>query len=429
MIKRLGLLFGLTISFPVAVMIFGLLSLPAPSVSYAQFMTNTPMPNIPVTPVPVTQVADDSTKKSTDDAPDAATADETITAATSAGYAVDWVEKMALPEFCAYVPNQPITQACLDFIAANPAPNVEQIRPDGFTLEQYDFWRIGPEAVNTYDAPGGTVTGQRGAGFNFVTVVNEANGFIQTEAGDWLNVAESNAYHVTPSFFRGVTIPEDWNVPFGFVLDTTGIWASTEPGGDPTAESGLIPLRYEVFPIYAVEKDSDDWNWYMVGPNQWVKQIYMTIIKPIQPPAGVGDARWVSIDLYEQSLVAYEGNRPVYATLVSTGLPQYSTNEGLFEVWAALPSDPMSGSTGAPNAYALQRVPWVQYFDGSISLHGTYWHDYFGYRRSRGCVNLTISDSRWVYEWMQSAPPNAAGEVVNYVYVHSTGEYRSDEPQ
>ncbi|NJL26930.1 MAG: L,D-transpeptidase [Thermoanaerobaculia bacterium] len=62
--------------------------------------------------------------------------------------------------------------------------------------------------------------------------------------------------------------------------------------------------------------------------------------------------------------------------------------------------DAMAGATGAPNAYALQSVPWVMYFDGDISLHGTYWHNLFGYRQSRGCVNLTISDARWVFEWM-----------------------------
>jgi len=38
--------------------------------------------------------------------------------------------------------------------------------------------------------------------------------------------------------------------------------------------------------------------------------------------------------------------------------------------------------------------------DGGISLHGTYWHDIFGYRTSHGCVNMTISDAKWVYEFL-----------------------------
>jgi lipoprotein-anchoring transpeptidase ErfK/SrfK len=83
----------------------------------------------------------------------------------------------------------------------------------------------------------------------------------------------------------------------------------------------------------------------------------------------------------------------------------------------------MSGATGAPSAYALQSVPWVQYFDESISLHGTYWHDTFGYRHSHGCVNLSISDARWVYEFFN--PTIAAGQAA-YVYVHSSDEYRGE---
>jgi lipoprotein-anchoring transpeptidase ErfK/SrfK len=69
-------------------------------------------------------------------------------------------------------------------------------------------------------------------------------------------------------------------------------------------------------------------------------------------------------------------------------------------------------------------VPWVQYFDGSISLHGTYWHDLFGYRRSRGCVNLSISDARWVFEFLTGGQPDQQGEILNHVYIYSSGEYR-----
>ena len=46
------------------------------------------------------------------------------------------------------------------------------------------------------------------------------------------------------------------------------------------------------------------------------------------------------------------------------------------------------------------------YFDNSISLHGTYWHDDFGYRRSHGCVNLSVSDARWLYEWTAETEPD-----------------------
>lgn len=328
------------------------------------------------------------------------------------------VQIFEAPE-CRYVEGQPTSQACRDLIAQYPKPVFNNIPQDGYTLDNYSFWRVGPQPVNTYDAPNGGVVGQIPQGFNFVRVVSQVDGWIQAQSGGWIN--KDDAYYVRPSYFTGVLLPEGWNQPFGWILDTTGIYASLTPGGKSTAESGLIPLHYQMFNIFAEAQDEEGWTWYMVGVDQWVKQVYMTVIKPIERPEGV-TGRWVAIDLFEQSLVAYEDDRPVFATLISTGLPGTETNEGLFTIWARLERDSMSGSTGAPNAYDLQSVPWVQYFDGSISLHGTYWHDLFGYRRSRGCVNLSISDSRWVYQFFN--PPADAPNVPSYVYVHSSDEYR-----
>lgn len=327
------------------------------------------------------------------------------------------------PEVCRYVPGQPTNQACIDLMAQYPEPDVTPIQQDGYTLSAYSFWRVGPQPVNAYESPGGALTRVIPQGFNFVNVVNQTDGWIQSENGEWISM--NDAYYVEPSRFTGVLLPEGWNQPFGWILDTTGIWASTEPGAPGSSESGLVPLHYERYNIFAEAVDDEGWTWYMVGPNQWVKQIYMTVIKPIARPETISAERWVAIDLFEQSLVAYEGERPVFASLISTGLPGTETNEGTFEVWARLARDAMSGATGAPNAYALQSVPWVLYFDNSISLHGTYWHDLFGYRRSRGCVNLSISDARWVFEWMAATPSADGADVFNQVHVHSSGEYRS----
>jgi lipoprotein-anchoring transpeptidase ErfK/SrfK len=58
------------------------------------------------------------------------------------------------------------------------------------------------------------------------------------------------------------------------------------------------------------------------------------------------------------------------------------------------------------------------YFDESISLHGTYWHDDFGYRHSHGCVNMTIMDAQWVFTWTADG-----GFDHPAVHVFSTGEY------
>jgi hypothetical protein len=224
--------------------------------------------------------------------------------------------------------------------------------------------------------------------------------------------------YVPASQFTGVQVLDGLSNTFAWSLGD--IFTSAYPGGPQDAENGRLFFRFDRMNIFAEAYDDEGWRWYMVGPNQWIEQRLVSKALKVERPEGV-NGRWVSVDLYEQALVAYENDTPVFATLISSGLPGTETNEGLFDIWAALPSDRMSGATGAPNQWDLQSVPWVMYFDDSISLHGTYWHNNFGYRRSRGCVNLSISDARWLFEWMSE---DTDGPENTPVYVYSSGEYR-----
>jgi lipoprotein-anchoring transpeptidase ErfK/SrfK len=206
----------------------------------------------------------------------------------------------------------------------------------------------------------------------------------------------------------------------GWVL--LNVVPSREPGAEPV-DGDLAILRYTRVNLYtAVEIDG--WRWYQVGLNQWVHQTKIAKYLPVQRPADVDTERWISVDLYEQVLVAYEGDTPVFTTLVSSGLAEWPTREGLFNVYVRYPRTIMSGAAGQPDFYFLEEVPWTMYFDGDIGLHGTYWHDGFGYRHSHGCVNMSIMDSHWLYHWASPefdfSVPNDTGAAV---YVYSSGQY------
>jgi hypothetical protein len=128
------------------------------------------------------------------------------------------------------------------------------------------------------------------------------------------------------------------------------------------------------------------------------------IARPRSLPAGLPlDAAWVHVSLREQVLVAYEGTRAVYATLVSTGLAEHPTPRGLFRVWHKERHAPMHGDP--PEPYFVDEVPFVQYFKKGIALHGTFWHDRFGGRASHGCVNLSMGDAEWLFDWAPPALP------------------------
>jgi lipoprotein-anchoring transpeptidase ErfK/SrfK len=164
--------------------------------------------------------------------------------------------------------------------------------------------------------------------------------------------------------------------------------------------------------------EANGWEWYLVGPETWIQQTNVARALYVDRPMQT-KGRWFAVDLYEQVLVAYEEDTAVYTTLISSGLPDWDTNEGLFNVWSRQANGNMSGAEGQTDFYSLENVPWVMYFDQAISLHGTYWHDGFGYRHSHGCVNMSITDAHWAYQWSADG-----GFDTPYVYVWSSGEYR-----
>jgi lipoprotein-anchoring transpeptidase ErfK/SrfK len=121
--------------------------------------------------------------------------------------------------------------------------------------------------------------------------------------------------------------------------------------------------------------------------------------------ASYSGEHWIDVDLSQQRVYAYSGDTVVNSFVVSTGTWQTPTVTGKYKVWIKLRSTDMSGP-----GYYLPDVPYVMYFYKGYGLHGTYWHNNFGTPMSHGCVNLTIADAEWLYNF------SAVGTVVNVHY-------------
>ena len=125
-------------------------------------------------------------------------------------------------------------------------------------------------------------------------------------------------------------------------------------------------------------------------------------LNPAQYPTST--ERWVEVDLSEQLAIAYEGTNPIKAFVISTGVGNTPTVTGTFRIWAKIAMQDMSGgSRAAGNYYHLKDVPNVQFFYRGFGFHGTYWHSNFGTPMSRGCVNMTKEDAKWLFEWTSPA--------------------------
>jgi len=301
-----------------------------------------------------------------------------------------------LPAAAALADNGPCNDAnspaCLAAMQANPSPDVTPIEDDKADVNAYSFYRVKP-GTQLYDTPNGNVVGSLADGFSYVIVYDQRDGFAQLRDKTW--VARGQLQHTYASHFTGVQITHPLAYPLAWVIQTS--IPSPAPGAANSPKTGAID-RLTAVNIFATVHVGE-WDWYLVGPGQWLEQRKVARMIAASKPDGAGN-KWVSVNLYEQVLTAYEGDKLVFATLISSGLPGWNTHVGTFKVWSRLAATPMSGAMGQSDFYSLPAVPYVMFFDNDISLHGTYWHQGFGFKHSHGCVNMSISDARYVFNWM-----------------------------
>ena len=199
--------------------------------------------------------------------------------------------------------------------------------------------------------------------------------------------------------FHGLSFSRTPGRPFGWILGTTDV--RTAPGtaapitGQRTRDKVVQILEWA---------QAENLAWVKIGEEAWVAAKDVAAVTPdAARPEGVEADRWISINLFEQTLAVYEDGRLVFATMVTTGLPGWWTQPGTFQVYARLERDDMSGSFEADRSdyYLLQDVPWVLYYDKARAMHGAYWRTSYGYPGSHGCVNLSPTDAHWIYNWAE----------------------------
>lgn len=134
---------------------------------------------------------------------------------------------------------------------------------------------------------------------------------------------------------------------------------------------------------------------------------------------GEGAEKWIEIDLAQQKIRAWEGNKQVMEYIISSGKRSTPTPPGEYRVWVKLRYTRMRGGIrGTSDYYDLPNVPYVMYFHKGYGIHGAYWHMRFGTPVSHGCVNLQIPDAGSLYNW---AAPASDGKSVTYPSAENPG--------
>jgi lipoprotein-anchoring transpeptidase ErfK/SrfK len=234
--------------------------------------------------------------------------------------------------------------------------------------------------------------------------------FVRTVRGSYVQLAQLQERH--GSEFRGVELGEERQLPVAWTVRTArpfqvrtrddgSVAMIADPDEEPIERQTILPWKGRTRVGTRLLHELED--------GRYLKHWFVAVAEKVPRPKGVGaDEPWVHVDLEQQTLVLYSGDDPVYATLVSSGLDGHDTPRGLFDIRLKYVANGMAdlGPDAGDDRYSIDDVPWTQYFDGSIALHGAFWHERFGLKRSHGCVNLAPHDAHRVFEHTWPALPD-----------------------
>jgi hypothetical protein len=217
------------------------------------------------------------------------------------------------------------------------------------------------------------------------------------------------------SDFHGVEIGKGVELPFALVRSEGARYVVYQRSGNKLLEGEQAPYRAAV-PLTGRQQFFASVLHFETKDGKWLSDRDASRLDAAKkmPGWGTKGERWIDVNITKQSMVLYQGTKPVYATLISSGEAGLSdskdttaTRRGIFRVHSKHVATTMA-SDEVGEEFELRDVPYVQYFDdGGHAIHGAYWHDRFGVPKSHGCINLAPEDARRIFHFTEPNVPDA----------------------
>ncbi|MRG90576.1 L,D-transpeptidase family protein [Polyangium spumosum] len=259
----------------------------------------------------------------------------------------------------------------------------------------------------------GTVAKRMVKGF-FVAVDKtfswNSRSWYKTTAG--LVAPSDRMYIVKPPTSQGIDVPEGAK-QVGFILATKSSKFEIDEEQKTVKVKGPAP-RFTAVGLTGVTATVKSVVYRQTTEGWWMKGVDATYTEPGPPPADLAPGeKWIDVNLTRKTLLAMEGDKPVYAALVSPGRrsknkkKDHSTVKGTFRIREKHVAVTMDGdgTVAGDLPYSIEDVPYVAYFEGSYALHGAFWHSNFGREMSHGCVNLSPLDAKKIFFWSEPRLP------------------------
>lgn len=229
------------------------------------------------------------------------------------------------------------------------------------------------------------------------------------------------------SDFVGVELGKNGDLPIAFVVKR-GVRSFTLNGNE--ADKGDLVEYHSELPLSGRFRSLGSVKYWELDGHAaqgqrpavaerelWVRHQDVTVVQKRSafPDFVKDDTHWLDISSTTDTLVAYEGKRAVFVTLLSVAreLPETATDTqpasdgprgiplGTFSVTrkglTLLGKQPQAGF-GEP--FEVSDAPWALELSSGQVLHGAYWHDRFGIEHGAGTLALSPSDAARLFRFV-----------------------------
>lgn len=236
--------------------------------------------------------------------------------------------------------------------------------------------------------------------------------------------------------FEGVSIDADRTLPLAWPRKDTTLYSLPDQcrvSGAPAAPPGQLEARparlsegclassnqnarrREVVPLTGRRFEIARQRFLEATDGHLLLESQLFVAAASPSPAS-SQERWIQFSISQGTLVAYEGERPVFATLASPGigglpraggdsLSDRTTPLGTFRITFKHQSDDMSPEAGEHRSFWIADVPYAMYFKQPFAIHVAYWHESFGEPMSGGCINVSPRDGARLFSWTSPSLP------------------------
>jgi L,D-transpeptidase catalytic domain len=215
-------------------------------------------------------------------------------------------------------------------------------------------------------------------------------------------LATENLEQAEVSDFHGWDIDSEHELPCAFISGKNV--ASYSLSGETLNRKATLEFR-EAFAASNETLRVGDTTYLKLKRGDWVKRSEVTLADaPATLPAcAEKGCRWIDIAQDTQTLIAFEGVRPVFTTLLSTGKGKGEreslTKTGDFSVVAKHITALNAQVRSFAQRVEVHDVPWLLELSSGQFIHGAYWHDQFGKPHGFGHIQLAPRDARRVFYW------------------------------